>query len=91
MILRCLYYLGHCLKQTKFGRTSTNNRTKYEYRQCRRGCGYKLTLDLADGDHMSYKELSIPEQHYDPEESPDKIRADKETMSSSNNYLLIIS
>jgi hypothetical protein len=35
------------LKQTKYGKVSANNRTKYEYRNCRCGCGYKLTLCLA--------------------------------------------
>jgi hypothetical protein len=35
------------LKQIKYGKVSANNRTKYEYHNCRCGCGYKLTLRLA--------------------------------------------
>ena len=75
------------LKQTKYGKISANNKTKYEYRICRCGCGYKLTLRLAVDENVFYKESAIPEKHYDPEESPDNIRADKETIETIINYL----
>ncbi len=67
------------LKQTKYGRTFANNKTKYEYQQCRCECGYKLTLPLAEDENISFKESAIPEKHYDPEESPDNIRTDTRT------------
>ena len=51
------------LKQTKYGKISANNKTKYEYRICRCGCGYKLTLHLVDDYNVFYKESAIPEKH----------------------------
>jgi len=76
------------LKQTKYSKVAGNNRTKYEYRHCRCGCGYKLTLCLPDDYNVFYKESAIPDKHYDPEESPDNIRADKETIESIENLLV---
>lgn len=76
------------LKQTKYGKVSANNRTKYEYRNCRCGCGYKLTLRLAVDENVFYKESAIPEKHYDPEESPDNIRADKQTIETIEKLLV---
>ncbi len=76
------------LKQTKYGKISANNKTKYEYRICRCGCGYKLTLHLAVDENVFYKESAIPEKHYDPEESPDNIRADTQTIETIEKLLI---
>jgi hypothetical protein len=73
------------LKQTKYGKVSANNRT---YHNCRCGCGYKLTLHLAVDENVFYKESAIPEKHNDPEESPDNIRADKQTIETIEKLLV---
>jgi hypothetical protein len=76
------------LKQTKYGRMSTTNKAKYEYQLCRCGCGYKLTLRLAEDENVYYEESDIPEKHFDPEESPDNIRFDRETTALIKKLLV---
>jgi hypothetical protein len=54
------------------------------------GCGYKMTLCLAEAENMYYKESDIPDRHYEPDGSPDNIRTDRKAQQSLKNYLLII-
>jgi len=47
-----------------------------------------LTLRLPDDYNVFYKESAIPEKHYDPEESPDNIRADTQTIETIEKLLI---
>jgi hypothetical protein len=61
---------------------------KYEYRLCRCGCGYKLTLRLAEDENVYCKESDLPEKHFNPEESPDNNKLDRETTAVIKRLLV---
>ena len=65
---------------------------KWEYRVCRCGCGYRMSLtQLADADGSEFYEVkesaTIPSHHRDVEESPDNIPLTKDILSAIDNLL----
>ena len=47
-----------------------------------------MTLCLAVDENIFYKESAIPATYYDPEESPDNIRADMQTIETIEKLLV---
>ena len=65
---------------------------KWEYRVCRCGCGYRMSLtQLADADGSEFYEVkesaTIPSHHRDVDESPDNIPLTKDILSAIDNLL----
>jgi len=72
-------FLSSCpltkIRHTKYGK----QRKKYEYHHCRCGCSFRINVRYSvDGQTCHVNVGTIPDDHFDVDENPDKREKDKE-------------